>query len=157
MGLKLPIYAYYVGVSGTPTALASGGEMEVYQIAYNHSNYPGELGRLMNEFKKKYNEDFYTFSIYNIYVALSDAMAKAKSTDPMKVAAALEGLRFKGFNGESEMRKTDHHCSRACGSRGAEGRREEQVQRRQHRLHLRRSSTSKASSRHADVLRHEVF
>ena len=42
-------------------------------------------------------------------VALSDAMAKAKSTDPVKVAAALEGLRFKGFNGEdAQMRSTDH-------------------------------------------------
>jgi len=39
---------------------------------------------------------------------LSEAMAKAKSTDPVKVAAALEGLKFKSFNGEVEMRKTDH-------------------------------------------------
>jgi branched-chain amino acid transport system substrate-binding protein len=107
-GLKIPIYAYYVGVSGTPTALASGGDLEVYQIAYNHSNYTGELGTLMNEFKAKFNDDFYTFSIYNAIVMLGDAMAKAKSTDPMKVAAAMEGLKFKGFNGESEMRKTDH-------------------------------------------------
>jgi branched-chain amino acid transport system substrate-binding protein len=35
-------------------------------------------------------------------------MAKAKSTDPVKVANAMEGLHFKGFNGEVEMRKTDH-------------------------------------------------
>jgi branched-chain amino acid transport system substrate-binding protein len=35
-------------------------------------------------------------------------MAKAKSTDPVKVAAALEGMKFKSFNGEVEMRKTDH-------------------------------------------------
>ena len=35
-------------------------------------------------------------------------MAKAKSTDPVKVAAALEGLKFKSFNGDVEMRKTDH-------------------------------------------------
>jgi len=107
-GLKIPIYAYYAGVSGTPTALASGGELEVYQIAYNHSNYTGELGTLMNEFKTKFGDDFYTFSIYNAIVMLGDAMAKAKSTDPMKVAAAVEGLKFKGFNGESEMRKSDH-------------------------------------------------
>jgi branched-chain amino acid transport system substrate-binding protein len=107
-GLKVPIYAYYAGVSGTPTALASGGDLEVYQIAYNHSNYSGEVGALMNEFKKKYNDDFYTFSIYNAIVVLGDAMAKTKSTDPMKVASALEGLKFKGFNGESEFRKTDH-------------------------------------------------
>ena len=107
-GLKLPIYSYYAGVSGTPTALAAGGDIEVYQIAYNHSNYPGLLGELMRDFKAKFNEDFYTFSIYNGIVLLSDAMAKAKSTDPMKVAAAMEGLKFKGFNGDSEMRKTDH-------------------------------------------------
>ena len=107
-GLKVPIYAYYAGVSGTPTALAAGGDLEVYQIAYNHSNYTGELGRLMGEFKKKFNDDFYTFSIYNAVVILGEAMAKAKSVDPMKVAAAMEGLKFKGFNGESEIRKTDH-------------------------------------------------
>jgi len=50
----------------------------------------------------------YTFSIYNAIVLLGEAMAKAKSTDPMKVASAMEGLKFKGFNGESEIRKTDH-------------------------------------------------
>ena len=107
-GVTIPIFAYYAGVSGTPTALAQSQGLEVYQIAYNHSNYGGEMGALMAEFKKKHNDDFYTFSIYNAIVMLSDAMAKAKSTDPMKVAAALEGLRFKGFNGETEVRKTDH-------------------------------------------------
>ena len=35
-------------------------------------------------------------------------MAKADSTDPVKVAAAMEGLKFKSFNGEVEMRKSDH-------------------------------------------------
>ena len=33
---------------------------------------------------------------------------KAKSTDPVKVAAAMEGMKFNSFNGEDEMRKTDH-------------------------------------------------
>jgi len=35
-------------------------------------------------------------------------MAKAKSTDPVKVASAMSGLRFKSYNGEVEMRKLDH-------------------------------------------------
>ena len=35
-------------------------------------------------------------------------MAKAKSTDPVKVAAAMEGLKFKSYNGEVEMRRDDH-------------------------------------------------
>ena len=107
-GLKLPMYTYYAGVSGTPTALAAGGEGEVYQIAYNHSNYTGVMGKLANDFQKKFGDDFYTFSIYNGLVLLSEGMAKAKSTDPVKVAAAMEGLKFQGFNGDSEMRKSDH-------------------------------------------------
>ncbi len=107
-GLKLPIYAYYAGVSGTPTALAAGGDMEVYQIAYNHSNYTGEMGKLTEEFKKRFNDDYYTFATWNGVTMLGEAMAKAKSSDPVKVAAALSGLTFKGFNGESQVRKTDH-------------------------------------------------
>jgi branched-chain amino acid transport system substrate-binding protein len=107
-GLKLPMYTYYANVSGTPTALASGGDSEVYQIAYNHSNYKGVMGKLTNDFQKKFDADFYAFSIYNGLVLLSEGMAKAKSTDPVKVAAAMEGLKFQGFNGESEMRKSDH-------------------------------------------------
>ena len=107
-GLKLPMYTYYSAVSGTPTVLASGGDSEVYQISYAHSNYTGTMGKLTEAYQKKFGDDFYTFSIYNGIVMLGEAMAKAKSTDPVKVAAAMEGLKFKGFNGESEMRKSDH-------------------------------------------------
>ncbi|MFY7904944.1 MAG: ABC transporter substrate-binding protein, partial [Burkholderiaceae bacterium] len=107
-GLKIPMFAYYPGVTGTPTALAQGGDIEVYQIAYNHSNYTGELGQLSAEFKKKFNDDYYSYATYNGVVMLGDAMAKAKSTEPAKVAPALSGLTFKGFNGESTMRNKDH-------------------------------------------------
>ena len=107
-GLKIPIYSYYANVSGTPTALAAAGDLEVYMINYYHSNLTGEIGAIAKEFKAKYKDDFYTFSIYNGIVMLTEAMNKAKSTDPMKVAAALEGLSFKGFNGDSQMRKSDH-------------------------------------------------
>ncbi len=107
-GLKVPVFAYYAGVSGTPTALAASPGLEVYQVAYNNSNYSGRMNELMTGFKKKFDDDFYTFSVYNGLVMLSDGMAKSKSTDPVKVAAAIDGLHFKGFNGDSEMRKSDH-------------------------------------------------
>jgi hypothetical protein len=66
------------------------------------------MDKWMKEFKAKYNDDFYTGSTIRIFETLGAAMAKAKSTDPVKVAAALEGLKVKSFNGEVEMRKTDH-------------------------------------------------
>jgi branched-chain amino acid transport system substrate-binding protein len=101
-------YTYYTGVTGTPTALGVGGAGRVYQVSYKDYNTGGELGKWQAEFKSKFKDDFYTGSVVHIYKALGEAMAKAKSSDPVKVAAALEGLKFKSYNGDVEMRKTDH-------------------------------------------------
>ncbi|TAK75816.1 MAG: branched-chain amino acid ABC transporter substrate-binding protein [Aquabacterium sp.] len=107
-GLTAKFYTYYAGVTGTPTALGANGAGRVFQVAYNHSNMPGETRKLADEFKAKFNDDWYTGSVYHLYAGLSAAFAKAKSTDPVKVAAALEGLKFKSFNGEVEVRAKDH-------------------------------------------------
>ncbi len=101
-------FTYYAGVTGTPTALGTNGAGRVYQIAYNHYNMGGQMDKWMTEFKTKYNDDFFTGSVIRIYQTLGAAMAKAKSTDPVKVAQAMEGLKFTSFNGEVEMRKADH-------------------------------------------------
>ncbi|OYQ40372.1 branched-chain amino acid ABC transporter substrate-binding protein [Rhodoferax sp. TH121] len=101
-------YTYYTGVSGTPTALGSNSAGRVYQIAYSHYNMGGQMDKWTADFKAKFNDDFYTGSVIHIYTALGEAMAKAKSTDPVKVAAVLEGMKFKSYNGDVEMRKTDH-------------------------------------------------
>jgi branched-chain amino acid transport system substrate-binding protein len=101
-------YTYYTGVTGTPAALGTKGEGKVYQIAYSHYNMGGQMDKWMNEFKTKYNDDFYTASIIRVFEVLGASMAKAKSTDPVKVAAAMEGIKVKTFNGEVEMRKADH-------------------------------------------------
>jgi len=107
-GYNGKFFTYYAGVTGTPTALGTNGAGRVYQIAYNHYNMGGQMQKWQDEFKKKYNDDFYTGSTIRIFETLGAAMAKAKSTDPVKVAAALEGIRVQSINGEVEMRKTDH-------------------------------------------------
>src|SRR5690349_9843878 len=107
-GLKIPMYTYYAGVTGTPTALAAGRDSEVYVVAYGHSNQTGELGKLAADFHKKFNDDYYTFATYNGINLLNNAMAKAGSTDPVKVARALEGLSVKSFAGDVQMRGSDH-------------------------------------------------
>ncbi len=101
-------YTYYTGVTGTPTALGSTMEGKVKQIAILHYNMPGDMGKWQNEFKAKFGDDMYTGQIATVYNALATAMAQAKSTEPIKVAAALSGLKFKNWNGDVEMRKTDH-------------------------------------------------
>ncbi len=107
-GYNGKFFTYYAGVTGTPTALGTNGAGKVYQIAYNHYNMGGQMDKWMKEFKAKYNDDFYTGSTIRIFETLGAAMAKAKSTDPVKVAAALEGIKVDSFNGEVEMRKADH-------------------------------------------------
>jgi branched-chain amino acid transport system substrate-binding protein len=107
-GFNGKFYTYYTGVTGTPTALGQGGAGRVYQISYNHYNMGGDMGKWMAEFKQKFNDDFYTGSVISIYSALGEAMAKAKSTDPVKVAAAMSGLKFKSYHGDVEIRKADH-------------------------------------------------
>ncbi|WP_137891418.1 branched-chain amino acid ABC transporter substrate-binding protein [Ramlibacter sp. 2FC] len=107
-GYNGKFYTYYTGVTGTPTALGQGGEGKVFQIAYQHYNMGGQMAKWQDEFKKRFNDDQFTGSISHVYSALAQAMAKARSTDPLKVAAALEGLKYQGFNGEVEMRRNDH-------------------------------------------------
>ena len=107
-GLKIPMYTYYAQVTGTPTALAAGGESEVYVVAYGHANHTGEIGQMTADFKKKFNDDYYTFATYNGINLLGAAMAKAKSTSPWQVAKALENLSVKSFAGEVTMRTSDH-------------------------------------------------
>lgn len=107
-GLNAKFYTYYAGVTGTPTALGAAGVGRVYQVSYSHYNMGGEIGALQAEFKQKFNDDMYTNSFYTGLTMLTTAMAKAKSTDPVKVAQAMEGLKFKSFNGEIEMRAKDH-------------------------------------------------
>jgi branched-chain amino acid transport system substrate-binding protein len=108
-GYNGKFFTYYTGVTGTPTALGASGAGRVYQIAYAHYNMGGQMDAWMKEFKQKFNDDFYTGSLVRMYELLGNAMAKAQSTDPVKVAFAMEGMKVKsGFGGEVEMRKTDH-------------------------------------------------
>ena len=101
-------YTYYGSAGGAPTAMGAAAAGHVYQIAYAHMNMPGEINKIVVDFKKKFNDDMYASAVYHAFSILDSAFLKAKSTDPVKVAAAMEGLKFKSFNGEVEMRKTDH-------------------------------------------------
>ncbi len=106
-GLSVDFYTYYAVTSGVPTAMAAGVSGTVRVVGIGHTSVPG-VQKWMNEYKAKFNDDWYTFQTYNGLAMLSEGMAKAKSVDPVKVAAAMSGLQFKGFAGDVEMRKTDH-------------------------------------------------
>jgi len=107
-GLNAKFFTYYANNSGTPTALGAAGAGRVYFVGYGQPNMSGPIRKLQDDFKARFNDDLYVADLYTELQLLSEAMAKAKSTDPVKVAAALEGLKLKSYNGDIEMRKTDH-------------------------------------------------
>jgi branched-chain amino acid transport system substrate-binding protein len=107
-GLNVKFLTYYAAVTGTPTALGANAAGRVYQVSYGHNSLPGEIGKLAEAYKARFSDDYYTLATYHAFSMLSTAMAQAKSTEPAKVAQALEGLKFKSFNGDVEMRKADH-------------------------------------------------
>jgi branched-chain amino acid transport system substrate-binding protein len=106
-GLNANFYTYYAVTSGVPTAMAQGVGGKVRVVAISHTSVPGIL-KWQDAYKQKFSDDWYTHQTYNGIALLTAGMAKAKSTDPVKVAQAMSGLKFTGFNGEVEMRKTDH-------------------------------------------------
>ena len=111
-GLDANFYTYYAVTSGVPTAMAQGVGGKVRVVAIGHNSVPG-IVKWQDEYKKKFNDDWYTLQTYNAIAMLSEGMAKAKSVDPVKVAQAMSGLKFAGFGGDVEMRKKDHQLQQA--------------------------------------------
>ncbi|MGB6053895.1 MAG: branched-chain amino acid ABC transporter substrate-binding protein [Burkholderiaceae bacterium] len=108
-GVTAKFYTYYAATTGVPTAMGASGEGQVKQVGYwvpNDETFSGN--EIAMAFKKKYNDDFYVQDIYTVIEMLGKAVKDTKSTDPVKVAFALEGMKVKALNGEVEMRKSDH-------------------------------------------------
>lgn len=107
--LKANFYTYYAYTTGVPTVMGAAGVNHVKYVGtwnVNNETYSGK--DLIEAFKKKYNDDFYAVTIYSSLQLLSKGVVQANSIDPVKVAAAMEGQKFKSLNGDVEMRKSDH-------------------------------------------------
>jgi len=109
--LKADFFTYYAGVVGTPPALGDSGVDRVKVVTYWNSNAvaPG-YQPYIDAYKKKYGatSDPYTGAMRLALTYLTDAMKKANSTEPAKVAKAMEGMKEEGPFGQTEMRADDH-------------------------------------------------
>ena len=113
-GLNANFYTYYAGTTGVPTTMGAAGAERVKIVANwiaNDASVKG--GDIVEGFKKKFNDDYYTAQTYAGLKMLAEGMKKAGSTDPVKVAFAMEGSKFQALNGEVEMRGTDHQLQQA--------------------------------------------
>lgn len=113
-GLNANFYTYYAGTTGVPTAMGASGVDHVRQVSYWQPNDSVvDPQSIVEGFKKKFNDDYYVMASYTAFKFLSEAMKKAKSTEPLKVALAMEGLKVQSLNGEVEMRASDHQAQQA--------------------------------------------
>ncbi|MFS0754203.1 branched-chain amino acid ABC transporter substrate-binding protein [Noviherbaspirillum sp. 1P10PC] len=107
--LKADFYTYYGSTTGVPTAMGAAGADRVKYVGYWNVNNEGYVGKeIVENFKKKYNDDYYAMATYTGIAMLAKAFNEAKTTDPVKAAFAMEGMKLKSLNGEVEMRKADH-------------------------------------------------
>jgi branched-chain amino acid transport system substrate-binding protein len=110
-GLKVNFYTFYAGVVGGPSAIGEAGVERVKMVSYYQpSDAPKRTAAYIDDFKKKYGEteDPYTMGLPLALEMLQTAMTSAKSTEPAKVAKALEGMKLDGYFGPVEMRAQDH-------------------------------------------------
>jgi branched-chain amino acid transport system substrate-binding protein len=110
-GLKVNWYTYYAGGTGGPTAIKQANlNHQVFQISEGIPNLDNKPSQ---EFEKAIRAK-YDFSLFypravNEMRMFAAAAEKAKSLEPVKVAGALEGMKFEVFDGgEGLMRKDDH-------------------------------------------------
>jgi len=110
-GLKVDWYTYYAGALGAPTAIGKDGIGHVKQVTEWHKNALPEADPDQIAYEKRFTgkeDDFSYWRIKTMFEMLVMAMKNAKSNDPVKVARALEGLKYKTALGEVEMRADNH-------------------------------------------------
>ncbi|MGE5130294.1 MAG: branched-chain amino acid ABC transporter substrate-binding protein [Sphingomonadaceae bacterium] len=111
-GLEIPFYTYYAAGNGITKAIGTGGNGKVRLVSEGTMNPPltAAWSDEMKRFKAKYpDEDWTQPRVSNTLHMLALAIDKAGTTDPAKVAAALEGMTYKALWGdEVTMRASDH-------------------------------------------------
>ena len=109
--LKATYYTLLAAFFGTPAAIGASGADRVkstYSWSINAADEAWEKRVLQYEARYKSVSDMAYLPPFRVLGMLADAMNKAGTSDTLKVAYALEGMRYKGPTGDSWMRVEDH-------------------------------------------------
>ena len=111
--LKAEFFTYYAGVVGSPPAMGDAGVGRVKVVTlWNANSASAAYQANFDAYRKKYGatSDPYSMGIRLAVSYLAGAIEKAKSTDPAKVAAAMEGMKLESAFGMTEVRASDHQA-----------------------------------------------
>lgn len=113
-GANLQYYTYLSHVVGGATSVGAMGENRLHTVTEFHPNVPSEQNSAAGEefvtsWRKDHDFDLFQMNNYVLLKMLAAAIDKAGSTDPYKVALALEDSKTTDPLGhEYIMRKEDH-------------------------------------------------
>jgi branched-chain amino acid transport system substrate-binding protein len=111
-GFKPNFYTYYAGGLGSPPALGDAGIGHLKQVTQWHANIGNEkTTRHYQAYRERFKDakdDYYFSTHYIALEMLAKAIDQVKSTDAVKVAKAMEGMKFEGDSGEVTMRADNH-------------------------------------------------
>jgi branched-chain amino acid transport system substrate-binding protein len=110
-GLQVDWYTYYAEGVGSPTAIKQTGlNHRVFQVNEGAANIPyAPSQQFERALRTKYDIGLLYPRAVNEMRMLIAAIAETKSTEPGKIAAKLEGMKFDVFDGgEGFMRADDH-------------------------------------------------
>jgi branched-chain amino acid transport system substrate-binding protein len=110
-GLKVTWYTFYADALGAPTAIGRDGNGVVKVVTSFTTNALPELDPDVAAFKKRFpakEDEFNYYRLNTAFMMFAAAAKKTKSNDPVKVARALEGLKWTSSVGDVEMRADNH-------------------------------------------------
>ena len=113
-GLNVRFDTYLAHLIGGPTAIGAAGENRLSTITEFNPNVPVELQKpdaeaFITGWRANHDTDFSEVPFLTMFQMLAKAIDQAGSTDALKVALALEGMKATDLVGSPvEMRKEDH-------------------------------------------------
>ena len=113
-GLDVRFDTYLAHLIGGPTAIGAAGENRLSSVVDFHGNVAvdhksAEAEKLTIDWRKSHDTDFTELPFVTMLDMLTRAINETKSTDPLKVALALENMQVIDLVGQSNtMRKDDH-------------------------------------------------
>ena len=108
-GLDVTYYTLNAQNAGAPKSIGAAGADRIKNVSAWHSNAAeNKAEKFANDYRKKYKDDFYYATSKTALEMLAKAINAAKSSEPLKVATALEGMKFNGDTGDMWMRADDH-------------------------------------------------
>jgi branched-chain amino acid transport system substrate-binding protein len=113
-GLNVRFDTYLAHLIGGPTAIGAAGENRLSSVTEFDPNVPVELKNpdaeaFTNGWRAVHDTDFSEVPFLTMFQMLAKAINQAGSTDPLKVALALEDMKAVDIVGfPVQMRKQDH-------------------------------------------------